>query len=60
MESTVIGPPERTGIQDPLLPRGYLGLRWNSTNVTVASGATLAFNLTDSGTNGSKQILRPL
>jgi len=28
---------------------------WNSTNVTVASGATLAFNMTDTGANWSKQ-----
>lgn len=28
---------------------------WNSTNVTVASGATLAFNMTNTGDNWSKQ-----
>ena len=28
---------------------------WNSTNVTVASGATLAFNMTNTGANWSKQ-----
>ena len=28
---------------------------WNSTNVTVASGATLAFNMTDTSTNWSKE-----
>ena len=28
---------------------------WNSTNVTVASGATLAFNMTNTGSNWSKQ-----
>lgn len=28
---------------------------WNSSNVTVASGATLAFNMTNTGSNWSKQ-----